>query len=60
MMARRKIVMLVAGLVALCGILAVGLGGCKDLTFNGDMKGYLEYWTDTVSVASARWSASPE
>ncbi len=55
-MARRKIVMLVAGLVALCGILAVGLGGCKDLTFNGDMKGYLEYWTATLGVSNPQVS----
>ena len=58
-MARRKIVILAAGLLGAL-VLGAGLGGCKDLTFNGDMKGYLEYWTDTVSVASARWSASPE
>ncbi len=51
-MARRKIVAFVAGLAALCVALAVGLGGCRDMTFNGDMKGYLEYWLDTVSVAS--------
>ncbi len=52
-MARRKIVMLVAGLAALALGLGAGLGGCKDLTFNGDMKGFLEYWTDTVRVAAA-------
>ncbi len=54
-MARRKIVMLVAGLAALA--LGVGLGGCKDLTFNGDMKGYLEYWTGTVTVGGFTWEA---
>ena len=56
-MARRKIVMLVAGLAALALGLGVGLGGCKDLTFNGDMKGFLEYWTGTVTVGGFTWEA---
>ncbi len=58
-MARRKIVMLVAGLAALALGLGVGLGGCKDLTFNGDMKGYLEYWTGTVTVGGFTWESQP-
>ncbi len=51
-MARRKIVAFVAGLAALCVALAVGLGGCRDMTFNGDMKGFLEYWTATLGVSN--------
>ena len=57
-MARRKIVILVAGLLGAL-VLGAGLGGCKDLTFNGDMKGYLEYWTGTVTVGGFTWEAEP-